>query len=303
MTRDHRADRRAPGRSGHSTASTRMTPLASTDELAAHGDCAECRRLEVRTPRGRGDAASRARSSPGRRRHGGPDPRPPARSDAVPPPRRSMRSRPGGTVASAGWRAAFGVAAAVALVLAIVLATRPGGGPVPETIVAFEGTPGELALAYTPGERGVLVWATGLPDPGESSVYELWMFEDGDPDPRRVPRADGWSRRRLCRRRSLIRRAPRRDGRILRVPGRPDDRPDLHRRSPLTTRWSASAHTRSGRSRSSPPTTRDSRSLSGSRALPEAPSARCRRGRRSRPPPPDRSGPSPGTCPTSRPPS
>ena len=77
------------------------------------------------------------------------------------------------------WRAAFGVAAAVALVLAIVLATQPGGVPVPETIVAFEGAPGELALAYTPGERGVLVWGTGLPDPGAESVYELWMIEDG----------------------------------------------------------------------------------------------------------------------------
>jgi hypothetical protein len=46
--------------------------------------------------------------------------------------------------------------------------------------VPFEGAPGELALAYTPGERGVLVWGTGLPDPGERRVYELWLIDDGD---------------------------------------------------------------------------------------------------------------------------
>lgn len=77
------------------------------------------------------------------------------------------------------WQAAFGVAAAVALVLAIVLATRPSGGPsVPATVVAFDGTaPGQVALAYTPGEPGAFVWATGLPDPGPGNVYEVWMIE------------------------------------------------------------------------------------------------------------------------------
>ena len=80
------------------------------------------------------------------------------------------------------WQAAFGVAAAVALVLAFVLATRPGAGGPGGAIVPFEGAaPGEVALAYTPGEPGALVWATGLPDPGPGKVYELWMFEDGDP--------------------------------------------------------------------------------------------------------------------------
>jgi hypothetical protein len=52
---------------------------------------------------------------------------------------------------------------------------------VPGTIVTFEGAPGELAMAYTPGERDALVWGTGLPDPGTGKVYELWMFEDGNP--------------------------------------------------------------------------------------------------------------------------
>lgn len=149
-------------------------------ELAAHGDCAECRRLEAGhleaagmlplalDPRPvDGDMADRILAHP--QRSNGP---------AV-APLDEVSARRDGRLGR--WQAAFGVAAAVALVLAIVLATRPGGVPVPETIVAFEGAPGELALAYTPGERGVLVWGTGLPDPGAESVYELWMIEDGNP--------------------------------------------------------------------------------------------------------------------------
>ncbi len=147
-------------------------------ELAAHGDCAECRRLEAEhlevagmlplalDPRAvGGDMADRILAHP------------PRSDGAAAAPVDEVSARRDGRLGR--WRAAFGVAAAVALVLAIVLATRPGGVPVPETIVAFEGTPGELALAYTPGERGVLVWGTGLPDPGTESVYELWMIEDG----------------------------------------------------------------------------------------------------------------------------
>ena len=149
-------------------------------ELAAHGDCDECRRLEAEHPEVAGmlplaldprpvdpDMADRILAHPPR--------------SAVPPPRPvdEVSARRDGRLGR--WQAAFGVAAAVALVLAIVLATRPGGVPVPETIVPFEGAPGELAMAYTPGERGVLVWGTGLPDPGAESVYELWMIEDGEP--------------------------------------------------------------------------------------------------------------------------
>ena len=66
------------------------------------------------------------------------------------------------------WQAAFGVAAAVALVLAIVLATRAGGPNVPgSVVVAFEGAaPGQVALAYTPGEPGALRVGDRSPRPG-----------------------------------------------------------------------------------------------------------------------------------------
>lgn len=151
-------------------------------ELAGHGDCEECRLLEAQHTEVAGMLALSL------------DPRP-VRDDMA--DRILAEAQTPGAIATAPdelagrrsvrlgrWQAAFGVAAAVALVLAFVLATRPDAGPVVPggVIVPFEGAgPGEVALAYTPGEPGALVWATGLPDPGEGHVYELWMFEDGDP--------------------------------------------------------------------------------------------------------------------------
>jgi hypothetical protein len=152
-------------------------------ELAAHGDCAECRRLEAEHAEVAGMLALAL------------DPRPvdDAMADRI------LAASGIGATAEAGapetdqlgirrdarvgrWRAAFAVAASVALALAFVLAARPSGPTsVPSTIVSFDGSPGELAMAYTPGERGVLVWGTGLPDPGAGKVYEVWMIEDGAP--------------------------------------------------------------------------------------------------------------------------
>lgn len=154
-------------------------------ELAAHGDCVECRRLEVEHAEVAGMLALAL------------DPRPVDEdmADRILVQEQRKGNRPDRTAAAQSadelsgrrdvrlgrWQAAFGVAAALALVLAFVLATRPDGGVhVPGTIVAFEGAPGELALAYTPGERDALVWGTGLPDPGNGKVYELWMFENGN---------------------------------------------------------------------------------------------------------------------------
>jgi Anti-sigma-K factor rskA len=77
------------------------------------------------------------------------------------------------------WQGATGVAAAIALLLAIVLVTR--GPAVPDRFVPFQGASGELAMAYTPGEPGVYVWGDGLPDPGPGKVYELWKFQGGTP--------------------------------------------------------------------------------------------------------------------------
>jgi hypothetical protein len=148
-------------------------------ELAAHGNCEECRRLEIEHAEVAGMLALAL------------DPRPVREdmADRILAEGRTATATIGGLGARRDarlgwWQAAFGVAAAVALVFAILLATRDDGGPgVPgSAIVAFEGAaPGELAMSFTPGEPGALVWATGLPDPGPGKVYELWMIEDGDP--------------------------------------------------------------------------------------------------------------------------
>ena len=153
-------------------------------ELAAHGDCDECRRLEAEHAEVAGMLALSL------------DPRPvdEGMADRIVAHEQRTKQRPDRTAPPADvlsgrrdarlgrWQAAFGIAAAVALILAFVLATRPQDGvQVPGTIVAFQGAPGELAMAYTPGERGALVWGAGLPDPGGGKVYELWMIEDGNP--------------------------------------------------------------------------------------------------------------------------
>jgi anti-sigma-K factor RskA len=159
-------------------------------ELAAHGDCDECRRLEAEHAEVAGMLALAL------------DPRPvdEAMVDRIVAQEQPKKGQePDRAAAPQGdelsgrrdvrlgrWQAAFGVAAAVALVLAFVLATRPQSGvQVPGTIVAFQGASqgasGELAMAYTPGERGALVWGAGLPDPGSGKVYELWMIEEGNP--------------------------------------------------------------------------------------------------------------------------
>ena len=154
-------------------------------ELAAHGDCDECRRLEAEHNEVAGMLALSL------------DPRPVHEGMAdriVANAQRPEREPDRIVVASSAdelsrrrdarlgrWQAAFGVAAAIALILAFVLATRPGGVDVPGTVVTFEGARGELAMAYTPGERGVLVWGAGLPDPGGGKTYELWMIEGGNP--------------------------------------------------------------------------------------------------------------------------
>jgi anti-sigma-K factor RskA len=149
-------------------------------ELAAHGDCDECRRLEAEHREVAGllpyalddrpvpdEMVDRILSQPRR-----------TLATAAVPPDEVAAARD----ARVGrWRAAFGVAAAVAVLLAIVLATRPGAEVVPQRFVRFEGSQGELAMAYTPGRSGIVIWGTGLADPGAGKVYELWMIEGGSP--------------------------------------------------------------------------------------------------------------------------
>jgi hypothetical protein len=81
------------------------------------------------------------------------------------------------------------VAASVALFAAGLgagaLASR-GGEPVPPQarVVAFHGEGGaSLSVAYRPGSDGVYLLGSGLQEPPEGQVYEVWMFQDGTPVP------------------------------------------------------------------------------------------------------------------------
>lgn len=155
-------------------------------ELAAHGDCEECRRLEAAHREVAGRLADALVPRPV-------DPSMVDRIVATPQatPRIALARDETGREDLAGrldarlarWRAAFGVAAAVALILAVALAVRSTTerGPRLTSVVRFEGGAGELAMGYAPGERGLVLLGTGLPDPGAGKVYELWLIEDGTP--------------------------------------------------------------------------------------------------------------------------
>ena len=156
-------------------------------ELASHGDCDECRRLEAEHAEVAGALALALEPRPVdpavverivTEPQDGPSASPDVSARGAAPPdeladRRDARLR--------RWQSAFGVAAAIALILAFVLATRSDEVSVPSTLVTFDGESGEVAMAYTPGESGIFVWGNDLPDPGQGNVFELWMIQDGEP--------------------------------------------------------------------------------------------------------------------------
>lgn len=145
-------------------------------EMAAHGDCETCRQLEREH---RETAAMLALALEPRPIDEGVVDRILENSGRGAPTQMAAR---GGDPRLRRWQAAFGVAAVVAAALAFILASGPGTSVVPgQRFVPFDGAQGELAIAYAPGERGLVLWGTDLPDPGPGRVYELWLFEDGTP--------------------------------------------------------------------------------------------------------------------------
>jgi anti-sigma-K factor RskA len=154
-------------------------------EMAAHGDCGECRRIERELTETAGrmafaldpvavdpGMADRILETGGR--------------GAVRPT--ELADELAGRREGRGWRTFAAIAAAIALV-AVVAATalRPGGRTTEvtaqpaQTIVRFQGDAGNLAMAYTPGAPGAIFWGSDLPDPGADHVYEIWMIQGGTP--------------------------------------------------------------------------------------------------------------------------
>jgi hypothetical protein len=159
-------------------------------EMSSHGDCEECRRLERELHETAGWMAFSldpvavdpgiADRILGSGRIAG-DLEPPTTGEP-------SRAVPGDELAARregrGWRTFIAVAAAIAVVAVVVTtALRPGARTTEvtaqpaQTIVRFDGDAGTLAMAYTPGESGVIFWGSDLPDPGTDRVYEIWMVQ------------------------------------------------------------------------------------------------------------------------------
>lgn len=90
------------------------------------------------------------------------------------------------------WATAVGIAAALGLAVVASFTYVPGLRSVPVHPVAAErfvhftapggsSAQGDLAMAYTPGSSGVVIWGSDLPDPGAGNVYEVWMISGTTP--------------------------------------------------------------------------------------------------------------------------
>jgi hypothetical protein len=160
-------------------------------ERAAHGDCEECRHLEDAFAETAGMLAFSLEPEPVdlsmadrilSAAHEEPDTAAVLveHTDDDLSQRRERR-------AGRGWQALVAVAAALALVIIAASTLRQGATPVTsaspsQQIVRFEGDiGGTLAVAYTPGRPGAIFWGSGMSDPGEDQVYEIWMVQDGAP--------------------------------------------------------------------------------------------------------------------------
>jgi anti-sigma-K factor RskA len=156
-------------------------------ERASHGDCEECARLEAEFSETAGRLAFSLE----------PLPVDAAMADRILGASPTVVPEPATTVddlgerrrrSGRGWRAAVAVAAVVAVLLVAVAVIRPdrttaiAGASTSQRLVAFSGSgEGELAVAFTPGEPGAVLWGSNLPDPGQDKVYEVWMIQDGTP--------------------------------------------------------------------------------------------------------------------------
>lgn len=78
------------------------------------------------------------------------------------------------------WTTVVAVAAVIALVGAFVVVrdrnTAPNAVNWAQQVVAFDGESGEFAMAFVPGESGVVFWGDGLPQPGPGETLEIWMI-------------------------------------------------------------------------------------------------------------------------------
>jgi hypothetical protein len=156
-------------------------------ELASHGDCEECRRLEAEFDETAGRLGfalepmavdpEQADEILRRATH-------PATQDVAPvsvaPPIDELGARRSGRGRT--WVALAAAAVAVVLVIGAVAIFGPMRSTevtasTSQTVVGFTGDAGELAMAYEPGKPGALFVGSDFPDPGPGNVYAIWMLQ------------------------------------------------------------------------------------------------------------------------------
>ena len=155
-------------------------------ELASHGDCEECRRLEREYDETAGHLAFALDPAPvdmgqadeilHRATH-------PATQDVAPAPVTGPVDELGARrVRRRSWPALVAAAAAIILAVSAVVLFGPERSTdvqasTEQQVVGFTGDAGELAMAYRPGEPGALLVGTGFADPGADKVYAIWMLQ------------------------------------------------------------------------------------------------------------------------------
>lgn len=85
------------------------------------------------------------------------------------------------------WRGLGAVAAALVLFAGGWLARDLGGGEdgatavLPSRVISFQGTGGNLSVAFEPGTPGLYLLGSDLAAPPSGKVYEVWMIRGGTP--------------------------------------------------------------------------------------------------------------------------
>jgi Anti-sigma-K factor rskA len=147
--------------------------------LAAHGpECAECRRLETELAETAGRLAFALTPVPADDTGADRILRIAAEEPSVarPTTTRTGRRRRSRWAAPIAVAAAIAVAAVVAITVVGPARTQQVSASWTQEVVPFEGSPGRLAMAFTPGQPGLVLLGSDLPDPGPGHTYEVWTI-------------------------------------------------------------------------------------------------------------------------------